>query len=467
MAEERLITYRAGKTAAEKLLTIPHDIIALIYKMVKDVTDLFDKHDITYWADGGTLLGAVRHGGMIPWDDDADLGLLEKDRLKLLSLKPILNKCGYDIKKHSLVDYKIFYKGRPIVKNSNYTFPFVDIFFYRECKRPKDRYIASNPAIRREWPNAYFSFKETKKLVYYPFGPYKIKGIKQHETYFNRLYGSDWNKVAYRQWDHQAETSIKKVKVNLTPEDRKPVLPVDVLPLCNAKKGHKYNANRKKKTAMQRLKTTPKNVIAEIYKIVEDVTNLFDKNKITYWGDGGTLLGAVRHSGMIPWDDDADLGLLASQKKKFLKLKPKLEKCGYKVTPHWLGYKISYTKNKDIVNTDYSFPFIDIFFYVKDKANDRYLLESELGRKYWPNAYFTFKEVSKIVDYPFGPYKVKGIKNHTAYFNRLYGHDWDKIAYRQYDHENEKHVRKIKVKLTKKDREPFMGNKVLKLCNEK
>ena len=70
------------------------------------VTQFCDANGIRYWLDSGTLLGAIRHKGYIPWDDDVDLGMLREDYERFLS---IFNKSNDRYRAVSLENDPMFY----------------------------------------------------------------------------------------------------------------------------------------------------------------------------------------------------------------------------------------------------------------------------------------------------------------------------------------------------------------------
>ena len=49
------------------------------YEMLKFMGNVCNKHGLDWWADYGTLIGAVRHADYIPWDDDLDCGMMRRD----------------------------------------------------------------------------------------------------------------------------------------------------------------------------------------------------------------------------------------------------------------------------------------------------------------------------------------------------------------------------------------------------
>ncbi len=97
--------------------------------LLKEMDYVCKQNRLTYWLDFGTLLGAVRHKGFIPWDDDIDLGMPRDDYNKLI-----------EAFKHSVRDSNIYVdfcecKNKPCqlilkVKHKKCEHLFIDIFPY-------------------------------------------------------------------------------------------------------------------------------------------------------------------------------------------------------------------------------------------------------------------------------------------------------------------------------------------------
>ena len=55
------------------------EVSKILLEMYKDIKKILDKHEITFYIQYGTAIGALRHNGLIPWDDDIDILVWEKD----------------------------------------------------------------------------------------------------------------------------------------------------------------------------------------------------------------------------------------------------------------------------------------------------------------------------------------------------------------------------------------------------
>jgi phosphorylcholine metabolism protein LicD len=102
-----------------------------------DVLDFLNayckKHGIRWFMAYGTLLGAVRHHGFIPWDDDCDIWMLREDFNRLIKLLNNEENCNVKVRESRLSDYMGYI---PILTNTNLRICFKEDFLRRNRDEP-------------------------------------------------------------------------------------------------------------------------------------------------------------------------------------------------------------------------------------------------------------------------------------------------------------------------------------------
>lgn len=122
---------------------------------------LCDDHRIKYFACGGTAIGAVRHNGFIPWDDDIDVYMLREDYDRFLALKKKLTDTEYEIIDPSNTSYylpfaKYSHKHSTIWERKEESFIFgayIDIFPLDYCDGYTPTLISEGNEIKKIWDN--------------------------------------------------------------------------------------------------------------------------------------------------------------------------------------------------------------------------------------------------------------------------------------------------------------------------
>jgi lipopolysaccharide cholinephosphotransferase len=205
-------------------------------KLLKICHNLFTQNKIDYSICDGTLLGAVRHKNRIPWDDDADICIFDKDEDKIEKIE--WGKYGCKLHKH-WIGYKLcFEDGKNAIESDNkmeWNYPFVDIYVFAKFDRnsvlkekspigeslsknfvdDKDRWTYKSEKCRGYWPNDYLYDIELFPLKLYQFGDLMLYGPNKAYPYLTRYFGVGWETNVKIQISHIIGKYVKELNFSL------------------------------------------------------------------------------------------------------------------------------------------------------------------------------------------------------------------------------------------------------------
>ena len=183
------------KTAREKGQTDLAQLQLVLLEMLKVIDTICRKHNIEYWLDAGNLLGKVRHGGFIPWDDDIDLCMGRRDYERFIKIAP------KELPEELFFQYKIEKKNKWIKIRDNYSTViqksdrtnsantklhqgiFVDIFPYDVLK---EEFKTTKMVINRKFKRSKYAIVRNSRFLLNILTtvPVKLIGLRRIQKFY-------------------------------------------------------------------------------------------------------------------------------------------------------------------------------------------------------------------------------------------------------------------------------------------
>ncbi len=211
-------------TKSSEITPLSCEDSAAIYELMMKADAVFTENNLTYWATAGTLLGAIRHQELIPWDDDLDICILDRDEDKLKELAGALNQVGLDLYYYEkLAMYKITpLNGLPIENVDEpgtlmpFRFPYLDVFVMMPewGREYEDVYVHKAAGFYKYFNKEKFRYSQIEGIHRAPFGPLSISIPGDPEEFLNANYGTHsypdlWREYAIEPcWNHKLDTYV-------------------------------------------------------------------------------------------------------------------------------------------------------------------------------------------------------------------------------------------------------------------
>lgn len=367
-AEENTIQkYKMSAEAKQKRI---REIQNVEMDILDQIVAICDRHNLTYYLYGGTLLGAVRHKGFIPWDDDIDIVMPRKDYEKFgricqqeLDAKYFYQTCFTD-KNYPMLFAKVRREESFVCEEKwegvkMHKGIYVDIFPLDAF--PDGKFLGKVMIHLASFMHQVCALDECRSdkfftnllfKIFHGFSKERLYKMRRRILKFSNLiggkekicsYGSHYRPVQKRvmkkEWftgDEKMEFEGRKLRVpggwkeylvHLFGENYMELPPVtaqvnhsnvlDVIvpeefkdPTLRPEDLPNYEEQQMQNRVIRQMQMVELDILSEIDRICR-------KHHIKYFIYGGTLLGAVRHKGFIPWDDDMDIVMLREDYDRF------------------------------------------------------------------------------------------------------------------------------------------------------
>lgn len=187
------------------------------FETMREIDRICKKYNIKYFLHGGTLLGAIRHKGFIPWDDDVDIAFLRKDYDSFISILPQELSEGFSFINPE--SYDTFYDYIAKISNNRLTFDttFSNEDFYegRYSHPTVDLFVIDHAPCGFKFKILLFKLKliYSLSMAYRPGIDYsKYKGAQKIGAHIFPLIGklkplSFWQKQYHKQQQSEKEAT--------------------------------------------------------------------------------------------------------------------------------------------------------------------------------------------------------------------------------------------------------------------
>lgn len=213
------------KTTIEGFPITPPEIVGAVYQEMKLLHGILEEYGIRYWIDGGSLLGLERHGGVFPWDDDADIEIHpdDCDKLAELAKNPAFQGRLQELR-FKLIDHWQGWKFVPLDmpeggaecyststnggQGGHFFTPCIDLFKTQRVfdKKSGRQQFVLNEQSQGAFKNNFFYedeiCDESGQIPLADFGPIKVHAPRDGRPYLYRYYGDNVMTHAYKTFSH-------------------------------------------------------------------------------------------------------------------------------------------------------------------------------------------------------------------------------------------------------------------------